>query len=98
MSFFQILLDAHQLLVSMTPILIVGLILYIFITRKLTAERDRSHQEAVYSMNREREANRIAHQQHQAAISHYKEKTQRQQDVIDELTGQLSGVKRFHLN
>lgn len=95
MDLLSNLISPDQLLESMTSIVIVGLIVYIFIQRRLTAER--AHQEEIYSMNRERSAWRVRKQQHQAAISNLEERIQQQQDVIDELTG-VSIPKFFHLN
>ena len=97
MSYLLTLLSTDQLLESMTPIAFAGLIVYILIQRRLTAVRERAHQEEVYSMNRERSAWRIRKQQHQAAIANLKERIHQQQDVIDELTG-VSVPKFFHLN
>lgn len=77
----------------------IGLLLAAFQTERKKAHRyRRAHEELVDEFNQFEEATRHDAEQMQDLLLRYETKLQQQQDVIDQLTRQLSQVGRFHYN
>lgn len=77
----------------------IGLLLAAFQTERKEARRyRRAHQELVDEFNQFEESARLDGERTQDLLARYETKLQQQQDMIDQLTGQLNEVRRFHYN
>ncbi len=77
----------------------IGLLLAAFQTERKKARRyRRAHEELIDEFNQFEETTRQDAEQMQDLLRRYETKLQQQQDVIDQLTEQLSQVGRFHYN
>lgn len=77
----------------------IGLLLGAVRTERNKARRyRRAHEELIDEFNQFEESIRLDVERTQDLLTRYETKLQQQQDVIDQLTSQLSEMNRFHYN